>query len=307
MALLNFRKPARPEPYQHPLDTLLENYSIEVMPRTASKIRDFRTVLPSGTRVYVAHIEGTTIDEMVTTAGRIAAQGFTVMPHFPARLIPNEETLAEWIDRYQAAANITEALLIAGGGAKPRGDFEDSMQLMQTGLFQRAGFRRLHVAGHPEGNQDIDPKGSNQRTNNALRFKQEFAQNNNIAMAIVTQFAFAAQPIIAWSQSLQREGISLPIHVGVAGPAKLQTLIKFAIACGVGNSLNVLQKRARDVSKLLLPLQPTELLDELARYRAKNPESKIESLHFFPLGGIAAASEWVASHVGTSAHPVCAV
>ncbi|MCY4289859.1 MAG: methylenetetrahydrofolate reductase [Aestuariivita sp.] len=307
MVLLNFRKPVRPERYQHPLDTLLENYSIEVMPRTADKIRDFRNVLPRGTRVYIAHIEGTTIEDMVATAGRIAAQGLTVMPHFPARIIPTVKVLEEWIDRYQSAANITEALLIAGGVSKPRGDFEDSMQLMQSGLFQRAGFRRLHVAGHPEGNRDIDLKGSYRATNSALKFKQDFAKINNISMAIVTQFAFDAQPIIDWSTFLQSEGISLPIHVGVAGPAKLQTLIKFAIACGVGNSLNVLQKRARDVSKLLTPLQPTDLLNDLARYRSQHPASKIENIHFFPLGGIAAASEWVASHAGAAAHPVCAV
>ncbi len=63
-------------------------------------------------------------------------------------------------------------------------------------------------------------------------------------MAIVTQFAFEAQPIIEWADSLKYAGIDLPIHIGIAGTAKLQTLIKFAIACGVGPSLKVLQKRA---------------------------------------------------------------
>ena len=62
----------------------IEGFSIEVMPRTAEKIEDFREILPSGTRVYIAHIEGTPIAEMVATAKRIAGEGFPVMPHFPA-------------------------------------------------------------------------------------------------------------------------------------------------------------------------------------------------------------------------------
>ncbi len=49
-------------------------------------------------------------------------------------------------------------------------------------------------------------------------------------MAIATQFAFEAQPIIEWADSLKHADIDLPIHIGIARPAKLKTLIKFAIA-----------------------------------------------------------------------------
>ncbi|MEM9429380.1 MAG: methylenetetrahydrofolate reductase, partial [Pseudomonadota bacterium] len=49
---------------------LLSGASIEVMPRTAAKIRDVRALLPEGTRIYVAHIDGTPIDDMVATVER---------------------------------------------------------------------------------------------------------------------------------------------------------------------------------------------------------------------------------------------
>ena len=42
----------------------LDGYSIEVTPKAASKIENFAGVLPKGTRVYIAHIEGTPIDEL---------------------------------------------------------------------------------------------------------------------------------------------------------------------------------------------------------------------------------------------------
>lgn len=65
------------------LAAFLEGVSIEVMPRTAAKVEDFTAILPVNTRVYIAHIEGTPIEEMVDTAQRLAAGGFQVMPHFP--------------------------------------------------------------------------------------------------------------------------------------------------------------------------------------------------------------------------------
>ena len=88
-------------------------------------------------------------------------------------------------------------------------------------------------------------------------------------MALATQFAFDAKPIIAWAEDLKAAGITLPIHIGIAGPAKLQTLIKFAIACGVGPSLKVLQKRAMDVTKLLLPYEPTECCPRTGRTQGR--------------------------------------
>ena len=280
---------------------LVSGYSIEVMPRTAEKVEDFRTLLPQGTRVYVAHIEGTPIDEMVATAKRLRADGFPVMPHFPARIIADRATLEDWIRRYAGEAGVDEALLLAGGVARPRGAFESSMQLIESGLFDKHGFARLHVAGHPEGNRDIDPDGSDRNVADALRWKQAFANRTDSEMALVTQFAFDADPIIGWIERIRAEGIALPVHVGIAGPAKLQTLIRFAAACGVGPSFKVLQRRAKDVRKLMLPFEPTEVLTDLAAHRALKPELSVAQVHFFPLGGIQTCAAWANGQIGSLA------
>ena len=304
MALLNFRRREIQEDQSSPeLAEFLGGYSIEVMPRTAEKIDDFRELLPVGTLVYIAHIEGTPIEDMVATAKRISSEGFPVMPHFPARIINDEATLEDWIARYQGEAGVEQALCLAGGVARPHGRFHSSMQLLESGAFDRAGFKRLHVAGHPEGNKDIDPDGSNNLVLQALRWKQAFNERTDAEMAVATQFAFEAAPVIEWAEGLAAAGIALPIHIGIAGPAKLQTLIKFAIACGVGPSMKVLQKRARDVTKLVLPFEPTEILNDLADYKSKNPDSLIERAHFFPLGGIKANAKWAAENGG---HPSAA-
>lgn len=304
MALLNFKKSVTSEAIVSPeVEAFLQGYSIEVMPRTAEKIPSFRDLLPLGTRVYIAHIEGTPIEDMVATAKRIAAEGYAVMPHFPARIIKDKDMLGDWIARYQGEANVTQALILAGGVTKPHGDFDSSMELLESGLFDKAGFTRLHVAGHPEGNKDIDPDGTNLNVDAALQWKQKFSERSDAEMALATQFAFEAGPIIEWANAIKAAGVEIPIHIGIAGPAKLQTLIKFAIACGVGASLKVLQKRAMDVTKLLLPYEPTDVITQLAAHKAKNPDFNISHVHFFPLGGIKTNANWAIRNGGNSATP----
>ncbi|MZR15317.1 methylenetetrahydrofolate reductase [Maritimibacter sp. DP07] len=288
MAVVNMMKN---KPAAGQLADFLEGVSIEVMPRTAAKVEDFTEILPAGTRVYIAHIEGTPIEEMTDTAKRLADGGFEVMPHFPARIIKDDATLKEWVDRYVSEAGVETALLLGGSPTKPVGTLDSSIQLLETGYFD--GFKRLHVAGHPEGNPDIDAKGQTANVDEALRWKQAYADKSDIDMAIVTQFVFDAKPMIDWAERLEQMGITMPVHAGVAGPAKLQTLIKYAIACGVGPSLNVLQKRAKDLTKLMKPFEPTEVLTELAAYKAENPDSLIERAHVFPLGGIKNSAQYI--------------
>lgn len=280
------------------LTAATRGYSIEVMPRTAAGIEDFRTLLPRGTCVYVAHIEGTPVEDMVACVRRIAEDGFSVMPHIPARLLTDKTMLNDWIIRYRDAGAM-QALLLAGGIAKPRGEFHSSMQLLETGLFDKHDFKRLHVAGHPEGNRDIDPAGSDQNVMEALRWKRNFAERTDAEMAIITQFAFELAPVVAWAERLAAEGIALPIHLGIAGPAKLQTMIKFAITCGVGPSIRVLQRRAKDVTKLLTPYEPDEILADFMHHKDADPNSNLRQIHFFPLGGIKRTVEFAGRHGGS--------
>ena len=301
MSLLNFfsSKEENPKVSDY-LKEFLTDFSIEVMPRTAAKIESFEEILPKNTRVYIAHIEGVPIEEMVQTAKRVSLEGFNVMPHFPARIIKDKSTLEDWINIYQGEAGINQALLLAGGVEKPHGLFEDSMQLVETELFEKYNFKNLHFAGHPEGNKDIDNDGSNKNVDEALLWKQKFNERSDIDIAITTQFCFEAEPVIEWANSLTNNGINIPIHIGVAGPAKLQTLIKFSLACGVGASLKVLQKRAKDVKKLLLPFEPNDFLETLAKYKKENPNFNISNIHFFPLGGINTNASWIKNAINNS-------
>ena len=271
----------------------LNGYSIEVTPNAAAKIENFAEVLPVNTRIYIAHIEGTPFDEMLMTAKKITNEGFIPMPHFPARIIEDKDMLESWLSQYSGEANVQEALLIAGGSKEPSGVYDSSIQIIETELFDKYSFKRLHVAGHPEGNKDIDKDSTHTNVNKALSWKNEYAKRTDAQIAIATQFCFDSEAIIQWANSLIDMNIDLPVHIGIAGPAKLQTLIRYSIECGVGASMKVLQKRAKDITKLLLPYEPTSVISELAEYKSQNPDFNIEQVHFFPLGGTKTTANWV--------------
>jgi methylenetetrahydrofolate reductase (NADPH) len=271
----------------------LNGYSIEVTPNAAAKIENFAEVLPANTRIYIAHIEGTPFEEMLKTAKKITNEGFIPMPHFPARIIEDKDMLDSWLSQYSGEANVQEALLIAGGSKEPAGVFDSSIQIIETELFDKYSFKRLHVAGHPEGNKDIDKDSTHTNVNKALSWKNEYAKRTDAKIAIATQFCFDSEAIIQWANRLIDMNIDLPVHIGIAGPAKLQTLIRYSIECGVGASMKVLQKRAKDLTKLLLPYEPTSVISELAEYKSQNPDFNIEQVHFFPLGGTKTTANWV--------------
>ena len=275
------------------IKNFLDGFSIEVTPRAAAKIDNFAELIPKGTLIYIAHIEGTPIDEMVATAKKINEQGFSPMPHFPARIIKDKNVLQDWISKYQNEANVKNGLLIAGGANKPYGEYDSSIQLIESELFDKADFQNLHIAGHPEGSMDIDPDGSTKNVDHALSWKNEFSKRTDAKMAITTQFSFDADSVIRWANNVKKSGIDIPIHIGIAGPAKLQTLLRYSIECGVGASIKIIQKRAMDLTKLLLPYKPTNIITELATHKANNPSFNIEKVHFFPLGGIKQVSDFI--------------
>ena len=177
------------------------------------------------------------------------------------------------------------------------------MQLLESGLFGKAGFKRLHVAGHPEGNKDIDPDGSDKNVMDALRWKAKFAETSDAQMALATQFAFEAGPIIEWADSLQRRRYRYP------DPHRHRRPCQTANADQIRHRLRrwpIPQSaaKARDgCDQAAAAIRAEQILTELAAHKAANPDFNITHVHFFPLGGIKTNANWAISHGGASAVP----
>ena len=276
------------------LEASSSGYSIEVMPRTAEKVEDFRALLPAGTRVYIAHIEGTPIEDMVATAARLRAEGFEPMPHFPARIIKDAATLAQWVSRYQDAAGVTQGLILAGGVKEPVGEFDSSIQLLGSGVFDRAGFTRLHVAGHPEGNRDIDPDGSDRMV---------------VRRAALEAGLLPSAPTPRWRSRPSSPSTPARSSPGPNGwrprasPADPHRHRRPGQAADADQVRHRLRRRpvaegaaeARDGrdQAACCPTSRPRCWRDLAAHKAAHPEFGIEQVHFFPLGGIKTCATWV--------------
>ena len=280
--------PAAPRPSAAAVVDLLRGWSVETTPTSAAKVARFADHLAPGTTVNVTFLPGADPASTVAVARRLRAEGFEPVPHVAARSLADRAALDGFLGRLKDEAGVTQALVIAGGLDRPLGAFGSSMDLLATGLFQHHGITRIGVAGHPEGTPDI-PEAA---LRDALMWKNRFAAENGLALYIETQFCFDAAAIVAWDRTIRGWGNRLPIHLGVPGLATLKTLLKFAQSSGVGPSIRVLTRQARNLARLMLVQAPDRLLVELAAYKAADPECGIEKLHFYPFGGLAKTAEW---------------
>jgi len=266
----------------------LQDFTIETTPGSAAKIPDYRDHLRAGTSVSVTFLPGSDFADTISTAKRLKAEGFDPAPHFAARSIPGHRDLEGYLKRLQAEVGITQVVALGGAVDQPLGPFESSMQLLETGLFDKYGIKQIGVAGHPEGSPDISDKALKE----ALDWKNSFTQRSDAELYIATQFCFEAAPIIAWDQAIRATGNRLPIHIGVPGLATLKTLINHAKACGIGPSMRFLTRQARNVAKLMTVSAPDRLLLDLAQYKASDPDCGIRKAHLYPLGGLRRSAAW---------------
>ena len=266
----------------------MTGFTAETTPGSAAKTPDYREHLRPGTVVYITFLAGSDFDDTIAVAKRLKNEGFLPVPHFAARSIPDAAFLDDKLARLAGEAGLEQVLVIAGAVDRPVGDFSDTMQLLETGLFDKHGIRRFGVAGHPEGSPDI----SDRAISEALAWKNEFAERSGAELYVLTQFCFEAGPVIAWDRRIRAQGNRLPIHIGVPGLATIKTLLAHARACGIGPSMKFLTRQARNLTKLMTVSTPDRLVTDLAAYKASDPGCGIVGAHLYPLGGLRRSAKW---------------
>ena len=221
--------------------------------------------LPKVKDVYITLLPGNNYKDVVNKALELSKSGFNPVPHFPARSIKNLVELKDYIKRCKDVG-VKQALVI-GGSSQPIGDFHCSLQLLETGLFE--GFK-IGIAGHPDGSPDI----SDSDLKKAMIDKKPYADY------IVTQWLLDVRPI--------KEFISnqtLPVHVGITGPLKISSLLKFASIVGAKNSLDFLKSNATKAIDLLKPKDPNEIINDLKK--------STNNFHIYTFGGLKETNKWL--------------
>jgi len=265
------------------IQTAAQGWSIEVTPAGAAKIDNFGACLSPGTTVNVTFLPGSDPLDTVGVAKRLHNEGMKAVPHLAARSLKDADQLDKLLGAYRVEAGVNEVLVIGGGVDQPVGAFDNSLQILETGLLQKHGIRRVGVAGHPEGSPDIGKI----EIAEALLAKNALAKRDGLDMYIETQFCFEAAIVFEWEKNVREAGNELPIRIGIPGPATIKTLFRFAQISGIGPSMRFISKQARNVAKLMTVQSPHLLLSDLAQGMASDPNCLIEHLHFYPFGGFA--------------------
>jgi len=270
------------------VQNLVKNYSIETTIPQAERIERFAQFVSPGTQVYIAHIPGTQLPDTVQLASRLGREGMEPVPHVVAQNIASLSVLEDFLARLSGEAGVRQVLIVAGDSAAPAGQLVSSLQVLESGLLQKYRIRSIGVAGHPEGH----PAVSDAILRDALKKKNAYALATGADVYVVTQFVFSADPIIAWERSHGADVGRLPVMVGLPGLASAKTLLKYAMDCGIGASVQAFAKRYASLTKLLTISTPDHAIVALARYREATPQSHLQGLHFFTFGGFSKTSEW---------------
>jgi len=267
---------------------LIGTCSLELSPRDELAGDSLRPLLPSGTTVFVNHPPSVTHHDIVAACVRLDRAGFVPVPHVAARRLSSFTQASDFLQRATAEANVQRVLLI-GGDDSPTGPFRASLDLLATGVLERTGIRAVAFAGYPEGHPAIDT----QTLNAVLQAKVALAAKAGLSVSLITQFGFEARPILHWIAAQRAAGINCPVHVGIAGPASVATLAKFAIRCGVGASLRALARGHTAFARILVEAGPDALINELLA--GETTESPIAGLHIFTFGGVRRTASWITS------------
>ena len=279
---------------------LMGKTTLEVTPGGAAKVSDFSQILRAGCTVYVTFLPGSDFSDTMVAVRRLKSEGYKPVPHFAARSIPSAQMLEESLTALQSE-EITEGLLIGGGVDNPVGEFNASIDVLRAGLFEKYGFTKLGLAGHPEGSPDI----SDADCALAIQQKNDYAKESTMSLYLATQFVFEAAPVLAWEKKIREQGNMLPVYVGIPGIATIKTLMRHAQHCGVGPSMRFLTRNPLDMIKLGLKdsvlgklvnapsSEPSELLRDLIEGINADPDCLIQQCHLYPLGGLKKSAEWM--------------
>lgn len=271
-----------------PLCALLHNYSLEMTAKDVAELEEAADIIPPGTKIPITFLPGETFEARIAAARRVRELGFLPIPHVSARRLRSQSELEDFLAGLQRDVGTDHAFVVAGDPPQPLGPYEDALSVIRSGLLARYGIRRVGISGYPDGHRDI----GNDKLWQAKRDKQVALQDRGHDFAVVTQFTFDAESVLAWLERVRAEGIDALVRIGVPGPASMRRLLAFAARCGVEASAAVMAKYGLSIGRLLSTAGPDALIKDLSARLDPAKHGEV-LLHFYPFGGLRTTAEWI--------------
>jgi methylenetetrahydrofolate reductase (NADPH) len=274
--------------WEKPRRNMADGYSLEMTAKELDGLREAAPLIRPGTQVAVTFLPGEEMEQRVEAAKLVRELGFEPIVHLSARRLASKEELDNYLARISGEAGVKRVFLIAGDPPEAEGPFEDSLQVIESGLLEKHGITIAGVGGHPEGHPNVSKDDLwvwMERKIAALRAR-------GIVPLVVTQFAFDDDAIVSWVKEMRKRGIDVPVRLGVPGPAGIKRLLGFAKRCGVGASASVMKKYGVSITNLIGSAGPDKLVNSLDRKLNDEEHGRVR-LHFYPFGALSASAEWI--------------
>lgn len=258
---------------------LLKRSAFEIFPLAGIETR--LDALPEGTPVTITCSPTQGIVETLALTEKLRSRGFRVIPHISARLVRDDAHLHRIVKRL-ASLEVADVFVIGGDVKRPAGEFSSTLSLLDALRDTDHPFESIGVAGYPEGHPFLDDHALIE----ALRAKEPFATY------LVTQMCFDPAVIVGWVEGIRRQGLRLPVHIGLPGATHAHRLLRFSLKIGVGDSARFLTKHSNLVMRLARSsYRPDDLIRGLAP-RVGDPALKIGGFHLYTFNEVAATESW---------------
>jgi methylenetetrahydrofolate reductase (NADPH) len=227
--------------------------------------------VPTSVKVTVTSSEQRGLDATLELTEELATLGYEVVPHLAARLVRDRAHLGRILRRLEDAG-VGEAFVIAGDAKNPHGDYPDAVTLLLA--MRELGHRLTDIGfvGYPEPH----PFLSDDVLAQALRDKAEYATY------IVTQVCFEPRPIDEWVAGLRRDGVTLPVFVGLPGVVEHDRLRRIVKKLGLDDSA-IPPTRSETYT-------PDALVDGLRSLA--DPAAEIGGFHLYTFNELAETESW---------------
>jgi methylenetetrahydrofolate reductase (NADPH) len=263
------------------LGEMLRGPRYEVFPAkgTEQAVLDW---VPAGMTVTVTASPVKGLEPTIELAERLAARGYRVVPHLAARSVTDDAHLAEIVARL-TACGVDDVFVPGGDAPHPAGRFDSALPLLERLTEMGRPFARIGITGYPESH----PKIHDDVTIQAMWDKRRHASY------IVSNVCFDAARLGGWIRRIRARGVSLPLYMGVAGPADRARLLRMAAVAGASDSARFITRHPGWILRLGLPggYSPDRLLDRAAAVITA-PESGVAGLHLFTFNQLRQAEQW---------------
>ena len=280
-----FGAPSPPESDQaraHRL-VLTDNLTFEVVP--LENVTSAAEALPPGARVAVTASPARGLAATQELTDRLMTEGFHVTPHIAARQV-SDRTHAQALAGWFRSSGVSTMLLVGGDSEEP-GQYSEVVEFLADFLGTDHRLTSIGVAAYPDGHPVVDHETMHQ----ALHAKQQILAEAKVTSYCTTQMCFNPDTISDWLRAERAAGLTMPVHLGLAGVVDRTKLLTMGAQLGIGQSLSYLRKNRKAVTSMMTTVRydPNNLLIPLSEDMV---DLGIEDLHVFTFNQVSATNQW---------------